>query len=92
MKAMTKGRVALFAERIAVSLTKSIVSCTKLFKKLNTSSPMLRLPSRETDPEQFPSGPIEYEGTGEVERAILDNLWPIPGLDQEGKLIDETHE
>lgn len=53
---------------------------------------MPRRPSRETDPEQFPSGPLEYEGAGEVETAILNNSWPIPGLDEEGNLIVETHE
>ena len=31
---------------------------------------MTRIPFPETDPEQFPSGPLEYEGTGEVEQAI----------------------
>ena len=31
---------------------------------------MTRIPSPETDPEHFPFGPLEYEGTGEVEAAL----------------------
>jgi hypothetical protein len=31
---------------------------------------MTRIPSPETDPEHFPSGPLEYEGGSAIEQAI----------------------